>query len=89
MIDWLFATGRARLSWRWVWAAIAYPLAWCAFTLVRGAATGWFPYPFIDPNKPAGVSGVVGYIVGIAAFIVGLAFLAVKYSRWAGRQPDE
>lgn len=89
LIDWLFATGRARLGWRWVWAAIAFPLAWCAFTLVRGAATGWFPYPFIDPSEPAGVAGVVGYIVGIAAFIVGLALLAVKYSRWAGRQTDE
>jgi hypothetical protein len=89
LIDWLFATGRARLAWTWVWAAIAYPLVWCAFTLVRGAATTWYPYPFINPNEPAGVGGVVGYIVGIASFIVGLAFLAIAYSRWKGGPADE
>jgi hypothetical protein len=89
LIDWLFATGRARLAWRWVWAAIAYPLAWCAYTLVHGALTGWYPYPFIDPTGPGGWPSVVGYIVGIAAFIIGLAFLAILYSRWGGRQRDE
>ncbi len=89
LIDWLFATGRAKLAWRWVGAAIAYPLAWCAFTLIHGAASGWYPYPFIDPTGPGGWPSVAAYIVGIAAFIVGLAFLAVFYSRWSGRQRDE
>ena len=89
LFDWLFATGRAKLAWKWVWAAIAYPLAWCAFTLVHGAATGWYPYPFIDPTGPGGWPSVGAYILGIAAFIVGLAFLAVFYSRWSGRARDE
>ena len=89
LIDWLFATGRAKLAWRWVWAAIVYPLAWCAFTLIHGAATGWYPYPFIDPTGSGGWPSVGAYILGIAAFIVGLAFLAVFYSRWSGRQRDE
>jgi hypothetical protein len=88
LIDWLFATGRAQLAWRWVWAAIAYPLAWCAFTLIRGAATDWYPYPFLNPNEPGGWPSVIMYILGIAAFIVGLGFLLVRYSRWRG-QPDE
>lgn len=89
LIDWLFATGRARLAWTWVWAAIAYPLAWCIYTLIRGALTGWYPYPFINPNEPGGWPSVALYILGIAAFIVGLGFLAVRYSRWSGRQRDE
>ena len=89
LIDWLFATGRAQLGWKWVWAAVSFPLVWCAFTLVRGAATNWYPYPFINPTEPGGWPSVAMYILGIAAFIVGLAFLAVRYSRWGGRQRDE
>ena len=89
LLDWLFATGRARLAWRWVWAAIAFPLAWCAYTLIHGAIGGWYPYPFINPTGSGGWPNVATYIVGIAAFIVGLAFLAVRYSRWSGRQRDE
>lgn len=25
-----------------------YPLLWLAFTLIRGAADGFYPYPFVD-----------------------------------------
>lgn len=89
VVDWLFATGRARLAWTWVWAAIAYPLVWCIYILIRGAVTGWYPYPFINPSEPGGWPSVAMYILGIAAFIVGLGFLAVRYSRWNGRQRDE
>jgi len=87
VIDWLFATGRPRLGYRWLWVAVAFPLAWCAFTLVRGAATGWYPYPFIDPAT-AGWGSVLAYIGGLAAFIVGLAALVITYSRRWERQPD-
>ena len=34
-----------------------------------------YPYPFINPSEPAGVVGVVLYIVGFASFIVGRHFL--------------
>ena len=88
VIDWLFATGRARIGYRWLWVAVGYPIAWCAFTLTRGAATGWYPYPFINPAT-GGWGSVLVYIVGLASFIVGLAALAIAYSRRSWRQPDE
>jgi hypothetical protein len=88
VIDWLFATGRARIGYRWLWVAVGFPIAWCAFTLIRGAATDWYPYPFIDPAT-GGWGSVLVYIVGLASFIVGLAALAIAYSRRSWRQPDE
>jgi len=88
LIDWLFSTGRARLGYRWLWVAVGYPLLWCAFTLVRGAATGWYPYPFINPATDGWFS-VLAYIVALAAIIVGLAALAIRYSRAEWRQKDE
>ena len=88
VIDWLFATGRARIGYRWLWVAVGYPIAWCAFTLIRGAATGWYPYPFINPAT-GGWGSVLVYIVGLASFIVGMAALAIAYSRRSWRQPDE
>jgi hypothetical protein len=88
VIDWLFATGRARLGWRWLWAAVGFPIAWCVFTLLRGAVTGWYPYPFIDPATGGWVSVLI-YVVALSAFIVGIAALAVAYSRWRLRPRDE
>ena len=89
LMDWLFATGRARLGWKWLWAAVGYPIAWCAFTLIRGAVTLWYPYPFIDPTGSGGWPSVLGYIVALSAFIVGLAAVAIKYSRLSSRAKDE
>ena len=31
--------------------AFAWPLAWVAYTFVRGAVTGWYPYPFLDVSE--------------------------------------
>jgi hypothetical protein len=65
-----------------MWWALIYPLAWVGFSLVRGAMTGWWPYPFLDPTGPNGVTGVVVYVAGIAAFMAFNAFIAVLIG-WA------
>jgi len=80
VLDWLFAPGRPALRWTALRLVIIYPLAWVAFTLVRGALTAWYPYPFLEPAT--GWLSVAAYVVGIAAFIVAVASLAIAYSRW-------
>lgn len=85
-LDWLVSPGRARLGWSAIWVAVSYPLAWVAFTLIRGIATGWFPYPFLRPEGPGGWASVVVYIVGIASFIVILAALAIVTTRGVRRR---
>lgn len=79
LLDWLLSPGRPALRWATLGIAVAYPLAWIAFTLVRGALTAWYPYPFLEPQT--GAVSVLLYIAGIAVFIIGLASLAIVYSR--------
>ena len=85
-LDWLVSPGRARLGWSAIWVAVSYPLAWVAFTLIRGISTGWFPYPFLRPEGPGGWPSVVVYVVGIASFIVILAALAIVTTRGVRRR---
>jgi putative effector of murein hydrolase LrgA (UPF0299 family) len=66
----------------WVWL---YPLAWLLFSVVRGLATNWWPYWFINPNEDAGVPGVVMYVLGIMLFLWVLAFLFQMVIRLSGR----
>jgi hypothetical protein len=35
-------TAHAVVAW------LVFPVAWVAYTVVRGPAVGWYPYPFID-----------------------------------------
>ena len=50
--------------------AMAWPLLYCVYALARGAADGWYPYYFLDPQV-LGVAGVAASILGL-----GLAFFA-------------
>jgi len=79
LLDWLLAPGRPALGWTALRIVVIFPLVWIAFTLLRGALDGWYPYPFLEPST--GWLSVIAYVLGIAAFIVGLASLAIAYSR--------
>ena len=80
-LDWLLNPTRPRLRWSTMALAVSFPLIWVGVTMVRGALTGWYPYPFLEPFGPAGVPGVVQYVVGIAVLIIVLAALAVAITR--------
>ena len=81
VLDWIFGPGRARLPFRSLWIVVSYPLAWAAFTLLRGPSYGWYPYPFIDPVH--GIPSLVAYIGGLAIFFVVLGLLAILRTRLA------
>jgi hypothetical protein len=77
--DWLLFPPSTHIPVRAAAWWLAYPLAWTAYTLVRGAITDWYPYPFLDPSVH-GATGVAGYAVGIAvAFGAVIALVA-----WVG-----
>ncbi|MEW1962883.1 Pr6Pr family membrane protein [Microbacterium sp. NPDC077644] len=90
LVDVLFAPRRRALPWGAMLTAVAFPIVWAVYTLVRAnlitaPATGnpwWYPYPFLDPHLQGGYLGVIAYIVGIAVAIIGVAALVV----WVGRR---
>jgi len=81
LLDWLVAPGRPALAWKTLGFALLYPIAWVAYAVIRGAATGFYTYPFLDPTGPGGYGSVGGYVLGIALVITGLAASAIFMSR--------
>jgi hypothetical protein len=63
--DWLVDPPRHRLPWWTVLAWLAYPLTWLGYTLVRGEAEDWHPYPFVDVSE-LGYGEVLARSVGLA-----------------------
>jgi hypothetical protein len=55
---------------------LVYPVAWFAYTLARGAAENWYPYPFVDVAQHGSGRVLVNGIVFLAAFAVGALALA-------------
>ena len=82
--DWLVDPPRHRLP-RWtVLAWLSYPLAWFGYTLVRGEAVDWYPYPFVDVSR-IGYDGVLGrsivLVIGFAAAGAALLWLGNRRAR--------
>ncbi|SMG28586.1 Pr6Pr family membrane protein [Agreia pratensis] len=86
VLDWLISPGRPALSWRTLRIVMIYPVAWLAYSLLRGAVSnGIYPYPFLDPAT-AGWGSAIAYIVALSIVLLGLAALAIVYSRRVGRE---
>ncbi|MEA9985575.1 MULTISPECIES: Pr6Pr family membrane protein [Subtercola] len=89
LLDWLFAPGRIPLNYRRLWAIVAFPIVWAAYTLIRGpfaldpvTGAAWYPYPFLNPVTSAeGYFSVTFYVILIALVICALGAGAIALSR--------
>lgn len=68
-------TSRASLLW------LIFPFLWTLYTFVRASITGWYPYPFLDPERAGGILGVTLYVIGITAAFIMLSLLLAWISR--------
>jgi len=75
VLDWIVLRLRAVLSWPQAASWLIFPLIWLVFTLIRGAVTSWYPYPFLAPNP--GYGTVALYCLAILV-LMGLLCAAVR-----------
>ncbi len=68
---WLLVGPRPRFGGATVAWSVAYPVAWIGYTFVRGAVTGWYPYPFLD------VGGIGPARAALNTAAVAVAFLVL------------
>lgn len=75
---WLVAAGHGRLRWsdppRW----LLFPGVFLLWSLLHGAWTGWYPYPFLDVGA-LGYAAVLrnGVLVGALFLVLGLLLVAL------------
>ncbi|MGV8825204.1 Pr6Pr family membrane protein [Methylibium petroleiphilum] len=70
--------------------ALVFPAVYLVYVLLRGAAIGWYPYPFLDPANVGGYGGVALYAAGIFGtfLVLGWALLALgRRSAHGGAHP--
>jgi hypothetical protein len=78
VLGWLLFGPRPRITARVVCWSLLFPLLWFGYTLVRGAITPWYPYPFVDVHTH-------GYPrVLLNALLVTLVLGAVSGLSWWG-----
>jgi hypothetical protein len=81
LVVWLLLGPRPRVTWSTAAWAFVWPFAWVGGTLLHGAVTGWYPYPFLD-------AGAIGYpraLLGTAVVLV-LGVLVALLFVWLDRR---
>lgn len=72
--DWLIDPPKKIITIRQMLAWLVFPVAYVVYSLIRGPFVNWYPYPFLNPQAH-GYTGVIIYILAIAASVTLLALL--------------
>ncbi|MGK5550680.1 Pr6Pr family membrane protein [Actinomadura kijaniata] len=86
-LDWLALAPRRLPARRTLACWLAFPLLYLVYVLAHGAATHWYPYPFLDARRH-GLEIVTGYTAGIGAAFVAVAALLLGGAGLRRRAPS-
>jgi hypothetical protein len=80
-LGWVLFGPRGLVDGRVIGLATIFPLAWLAFTLLRGPVVDWYPYPFVDVMSE-GYARVLLNAAVITVLWLGLAAGLAFADRW-------
>ncbi len=76
VLDWFLDLPHSRIAYKDALVWLIYPLAYGAYSLVRGAIVDWYPYPFLDPDEH-GYPSIAATILGLTLFGAVLTWVLV------------
>ena len=85
VLDLALTTMATQLKFKQIFWVLVFPLAWLVFTITRGSITNWWAYWFLNPNEPAGITGVITYIVIIVIFGLLSATISLALNKLASK----
>jgi len=80
VLDWFLDIPKRRVGFRHALVWLAFPIAYVAYSLVRGHIVGWYPYPFLNPGEH-GYMGVAITSITLAFGVIVLAWILAWSTR--------
>jgi len=74
LVDWLIDVPPRRIVFKRSLIWLVFPILYLIYSLIRGDAVGWYPYPFLNPAE-GGYGKVFIVAIGIALMASFVAFL--------------
>ena len=86
IVDWLLLPATPAVAPRTALIWLAFPLAYLAYSLIRGPIAHWYPYPFMNPDTH-GYLGVAITSVVIAVILVVITVVLALLPKWRALAP--
>jgi hypothetical protein len=84
IVDWILWPPKNRLPFRVIGWWMIFPAVYAIFSVVRGAISGFYPYPFFNPTAVGGYGAVILYCVVMLVGFVVLSLLVWLLGNWRG-----
>jgi hypothetical protein len=84
VVDWLVFVPKGTLKFKSAFVWLILPAAYAAYSLIHGAVTGFYPYPFIDVSK-LGYAKVLGDMGMLIVAFTALGLFLVVLDHGLGR----
>jgi len=84
LVFWLFFIPKEKLKWSLLLPWAIFPLLYLVYSLVRGAVTGYYPYPFVNAAT-LGYAQVMINSAGVLVVFLVLGSLLIGVSRLVSR----
>ncbi len=80
IVDWFLFVPKRTLQFRSAFAWLGFPFAYAGYSLAHGAATGFYPYPFLDVTELHYARVLINMAVLVVVF-AGLGILLIALGR--------
>jgi hypothetical protein len=78
-------TPKKSLHWKNILPWLIFPAVYLVYSLLRGEATGWYPYYFINANQLGYAEIVVNALMVLAAFVI-IGLVLIFLNRKVGNE---
>jgi hypothetical protein len=85
MVDWLLFVPKGTIAAKSVLWWLIFPIAYAAYSLIHGAVTGYYPYPFLNVSE-LGYERVLVNMAALAATFAALGLVLVAIDRMLGAE---
>jgi len=66
LVDFLIDPPKRKLPFKRALVWLLFPIAYLVYSLIRGAITGWYPYPFLNPS----IDGLTPVAIGVSGIVI-------------------
>lgn len=80
LLDFIFDRPRTKVQFKKSLIWITFPIVYVAYSLIRGAITGWYPYPFLNPHI-SGFGSVLLAVLGLTVVGIILIYIVTHLTR--------
>jgi hypothetical protein len=82
ILDWAIHPPKKKLAPKTVWVWTIFPIVYVIYTLLRGSAVGWYPYPFLNPQASSYIEvGVTSVVIAVFVIIAAFALNSFRLSK--------